>query len=298
MKKPYRTQAVRDLHWALTSPLLMSGECVVDPSLRQSQAAKYQGILREFDRRGSALDRAHAEVRSTSLGTYFEALVATWIDEIPTTRLAATNWQVYGGGGRTVGEFDLLFERGRQPWHWELAVKFYLGHPAEDGQFRWHDPNCRDRLDRKWAKMRGQQLRLAEHGAARRALETLGFDRDPISRALIAGYLFVPLESKFDVTFGPDINRRAPRGWWCWRSGLSQYRDNLDPRGERRWMTVAKPRWLSPVRASDEDRLFEFDEFCDRLSSRNAVMVAGLERDEFGWVEDTRGFVVHDDWPY
>lgn len=298
-KRRFRTQYARDLHWALKSPSLMDHPKVVAPKWGQKETARWRGVIRRLDRPGSALWKAVRRADIGGPGEYFELLVRTWIEEVPPARLKASNWQVYAGE-HTVGEFDLLFERDRTVWHWELAAKFYLGRPADDGQFRWFGPLGVDRLDRKWAKMRGQQLRLAGHHAASGSLGVLDIEEPPESRALIKGYLFEPMDPKMDPEMPPDINPNASMGWWARRSRLDERAARIeqftgvDPH-QLQWMVLPKKRWLSPAYVTEQDRLVGFDQLAGVLEGRDVMLVAGIAETKRGLREITRGFVVQED---
>jgi uncharacterized protein len=292
----YTTQAGRDLAWALTSPSLMDHDRVVSGRSGQLDLARNQGLMSRLDQSGSPLHEAVRDRRSKRLGEYFEILLTTWLDELPPAHLIAANEQVFSGE-RTVGEFDLLFRRDGRVHHWELAVKFYLGHPGPSGSAGWYGPNPIDRLDKKWTKMLRRQLRLAEHKAARRTLSALGVDDEVEPRAFIKGYLFEPLDERHAVDHHPDANARGLRGWWVHHGRLADFADTLDPTGELRWMRLSRLRWLSPARRSDRDKLFDLDGLAGFLRASRPSLVAGLAEGEDGWREVTRGFVVPDRWP-
>lgn len=274
----------------------MDHPTVVDPLWGIRETDRHRGLIKALDRPGSVLARAARGSDANRLGSYFEVLLETWIDEVPPAELAASNWQAYAGS-RTIGEFDLLFRRNGRVHHWELAVKFYLGHPASDGQFRWFGPNPKDRLDRKWAKIRGQQLRLHHHPAGQGALRFLGIDEEVASRAFIKGYLFVPLDDSLDVEYPPDINPGGLRGWWVHRPDLAANRRRLDPDGELQWMILPPLRWMSPAHRTDADRLMSFDTLTDVVPPGRPTLVVAMAPTKHGLRETTRGFVVPDRWP-
>lgn len=275
----------------------MRHRCVVNPTWRIRETARYQGLIKKLDRPRSALAKAVRNADVNGLGSYFEVLLRTWIEEVPPAQLTAANWQVYAGE-HTIGEFDLLFERDGRSWHWELALKFYLGHPAPDGQFRWYGPDPKDRLDRKWAKMRGHQLRLHTHPAAQGALGMLDIEGDVAPRAFIKGYLFLPLNNGYDVEFPPDVNPDGLRGWWVHRSELASRRKTLDPQGNRQWLLLDSRRWMSPVHIEDGDRLCSFDALTSVVPAHRPTLVAGVSPAGDEHRELTRGFVVPDTWPH
>lgn len=297
MRRRYETQFARDLWWALESPMLMEHPCTVEASWRHRETARYQGLFKKLDKSRRAPVKVVRPGAFNGPGEYFEVLIRTWLDEVPPADPIAANWQVYSGD-RTIGEFDLIFRRDGQIWHWELAVKFYLGHPAPDGQFRWYGPDPQDRLDRKWAKMRGQQLRLCRHPASAGALDVLGIDTELSSRAFIKGYLFVPLEDSYEVDFPPDINPSGLRGWWVHRGQLAAHGDMLDPERDKMWVRLPELRWMSPASVMDGDRLYPLDALISELPRGTPSLVAAVEPTSAGYRELSRGFVVPDGWPH
>ena len=298
MTPRFHTQYVRDLYWALRSPMLMDHPRTVDPALRLREPDRYRGLLTKLDKPRSALDETLRRSDINGLGDYFEKLIRLWIDEVPPATPIAANWQVFDAGN-TIGEFDLLFRRDATLWHWELAIKFYLGHPAPDGQFRWYGPDPSDRLDRKWAKMRGHQLRLHTHPAARDALSILNIDSSPISRAFIKGYLFLPLFGEFDLDYPPDINADGLRGWWAHHRHISALEDSLDVPPDTHWLMLPPKRWMSPAFVTNDDELHTIETLPSTVAYHRPTLLAGLHRDDNGqWRELTRGFIVPDKWPY
>ncbi len=293
----YRTQAARDLAWSLTSPSLMDHALAVDSAWGDLEFSRNQGLVSRLDRPDSALAGAVKARHSNRLGEYFEILMTTWVDQVPPATLIAANLQVPGGRG-TVGEFDLLFRRDRAVRHWELAIKFYLGHPGRFEEPRWYGPNPKDRLDKKWDKMLRRQLPLGDKRAAKKVLQGLGVDEPLESRAFIKGYFFDPLDAQWEVSEHRDANAHALRGWWVHRGQLAAFAERLDPTGERRWMTLPRLRWMSPARVDGRDRPRSFAQLTHKLPEHRHFLVAGLEETDAGLREVTRGFVVPDGWPW
>lgn len=292
----YGTQAVRDLAWALTSPSMMDHELAVGARFGELEFARNQGLLSRLDARDSELARAVQARQSNRLGEYFEILMTTWLDQVPPATLIAHNQQVHSGR-HTIGEFDLLFRRDRAVHHWELAIKFYLGHPDRFGEAKWSGPNPKDRLDKKWQKMLRRQLTLADKRPARQVLRKLGVDEAVEARAFIKGYFFDALDEELRVADHHDANPRALRGWWVHRGQLADFASALDPAGDLKWMTLPRLRWMSPARPTDRDRLRNFEILAATLPGHRHFLVAGLEQTDDGLREVTRGFVVPDGWP-
>jgi hypothetical protein len=275
---------------------MMAHELTVDERWGELELARNQGLMSRLDDRGSELVHALRNRQSGRLGEYFEILLITWLDQIPPATIVASNQQVYRGG-HTIGEFDLVFRRDRVVHHWELAIKFYLGHPGPHGEQSWYGPNPRDRLDKKWRKMCRHQLRLADKPAGKETLQKLGVDEPVEPAAFIKGYLFEPLDEAFAVDHHPHTNPHGLRGWWVHRGALVDFEERLDPTGERRWVTLSRLRWMSPACPFDDDTLMSFSMLHGTLPPNRASLVAGLEETEDGWREVTRGFVVPGRWP-
>lgn len=292
----YHTQAARDLAWALASPSMLDHELAVGGRWGELELARNQGLMSRLDARDSELAKAIRNRQSGRLGEYFEILLMTWLDQIPPATLIASNQQVYRGS-HTIGEFDLVFQRDRVVHHWELAIKFYLGHPGRNGEPLWLGPNPKDRLDKKWKKMLRHQLRLAERADGKKTLAKLGVDEPVEPGAFVKGYLFEPLDERFAVEHHADANPDGLRGWWVHRGDLADCEATLDPSGERQWMTLSRLRWMSPARVSDRDKPMSFSMLHGTLPPNRSFLVAGLEETDEGWREVTRGFVVPGGWP-
>lgn len=288
----YDHAAVRDLVWALSTPSLMNHEVCVDDHETTLDVLRHPGVLSRLDQPGSDLLKAVGAMRGNRLGDYFEILIETWLRQLPEVHFIASNVQVHGARG-TIGEFDMLFERDRTFWHWELATKFYLGIATPDGP-RWLGPNPRDRLDGKWQKMVDKQLVLAKRRSARGVLRRFNLRFAPEARAFIKGYLFEPL-SEIEFSEHPDANPHTPRGWWVHHRFLRAHRGDVELTGPLNWVVLPRLRWLAPARAQDASSLFDFDELAIKTQQTRPSLVAGIDP-ETG-LETTRGFVVHDNWP-
>lgn len=117
--------------------------------------------LAALDRDPAPLHAALARASATRLGRYAEALLGWFFAHGPSARLVAQNVAVRGEG-RTLGECDFLLEtRAGERLHWELAVKCYL-HAGGAALADFVGPNLRDRFDWKLAHLRDRQLRLSE----------------------------------------------------------------------------------------------------------------------------------------
>jgi uncharacterized protein len=291
------TQFGRDLAWALSSPSMMRHPLAIDDDWGPHELASHPGLLARLDRPGSPLDKAVSAATSGRLGEYFEVVMRTWLEEVPPAKLIASNLQIPAKGG-TLGEFDLLFRRDSVVWHWELAIKYYLGYREPAGAPMWYGPNPIDRLDIKWDKLLRRQLELSTKPAAREVLNRLGVDvRNIKPRAFIRGYLFDPLDPTFAAENHPDTSPDALRGWWCHRQALDAMRPAIEPDEALSWLVVPRLRWMSPVEVSDSDQLVRFEDLDSALPRHRPLMLAGLSMRSGELTERTRGFIVPPRWP-
>lgn len=294
MAKEYESQAVRDLIWAFETPSMVEHPLAVTGAEGEADLARNQGVLSMFDKVGSDLHRAVSGRSSDRLGEYFELLVTAWFRAISPAAVIAANEQVKGPDG-TLGEFDLVFARDNAFHHWELAIKFYLGHPGQNGEDLWFGPNPRDRLDQKWRKMKERQMELGQTRAGRAHLERMGVPRgeEVIPAAFLKGYLFEALNPDYRVATMEETNPYVPMGFWVHRGEFAAHQEELEVGSKMRWAQLSRLQWMSPAREGERLRSRSFGPFEHRLSRSNPSLVVGL----VDGVEVVRGFVVPDRWP-
>ncbi len=300
---PWTSPLVRDLAWSIGSPPLV---CPEDPGNLWPGGDWFRGQLSGFTAQLDAMDRdakATADLLARShdqrLGTYFESLLALWLEHDPRYELLARNLPVRqprkGGGRETLGELDMLVMNHalNRVEHWEVAVKFYLGRlPVTGGPAheQWVGPGLKDRLDTKVARLLDHQLRLPEHPRARALLHERGL-KVAGSRVFMKGRLFYPLTARP----GPPA-LAAPehlRGWWLRIGafpGPFKTRDWL-------WRCLSRREWLAPV-AEVPGRQPACLDACS-FARTEAIQKASWPRMVValsGGRELTRGFLVPDSW--
>ncbi len=165
-------QALRDLRWLLLSPPpLASGRFsaevqAFDPAQRELIEDWLESLQAAPDPLRQAMERHRAA--PLRLGRYAERLLEFFLRSGPTHRLVAANLPLRKASGSkgqqatTLGEIDFLLEDASgRPWHWELAVKFFLcvapGQQAQPEDFIGPDPT--DTLAGKLRTLFERQLR-------------------------------------------------------------------------------------------------------------------------------------------
>lgn len=161
----YRQPVVRDLAQLLLGQAPWHTGCEL-PHARLLGAHGLT-LLAELDAQPQPLLDALAQRPATRrLGRYVEALLHSWCQLAPHCQDIHANLALRDGG-HTLGEFDLLLRLDGEPWHLELACKYYL----VVGRHGEHcvGPNPHDAWQRKLAKLH-QQLRLSRHPLAAQTL--------------------------------------------------------------------------------------------------------------------------------
>lgn len=128
MKHLSHQQIARDIHWSLNSPSIINPDCdsrFICPASRpvhndQVTDSDYSELVEILHQR-----------RSHLLGIYYESLWQYILRHSEDYQLLACNLQVQDNH-QTLGEYDLILKSLRQEVfiHRELAIKYYLGLPA------------------------------------------------------------------------------------------------------------------------------------------------------------------------
>lgn len=226
------------------------------------------------------LDYLARHCPSRRLGLQYEALWHFFLLSDPQTRLIAHNIPVRDGNGRSLGEFDVLYQdlHSGDFIHLELAVKFFLELEAPlstDPLSRWLGPNSADRLDRKLARLHSHQLPLAVSQQGKEVLANLGVDRFQ-QQLRLGGILFHSREHS-NPAQDQQLNPYHQRADWI---RLAEHTQELGD-----WRILAKPDWLS-ARYQDGQPL---PENLETLVNKRPLMLIHAD--------GNRRFLVGNHWP-
>lgn len=297
----FEDATVRDLAWLLFAPDLLradtAGAKLAQPFASADEREATLAWLQALDTAPDPLHVRSRNPRSTRLGIYAESLLEFFLAHGPAARLIAANVPLRKHR-RTIGECDFLLETARGArLHWELAVKFYLhigdGAPGPARLSDYVGPNLQDRFDLKHARLLTHQLGLT----SRAEFAALDLDGPWDAQLFIKGRLFYHDDAALPA---PEVGERHLRGWWLtaseWRAGC----DAIDD--ARAWVVQPRLAWLASRRlhAGDAESLMaEAAAIHTRLQAATSpTMVASYVPDGAGgWMEESRGFIVPDDWP-
>ena len=255
---------VRDLAWALLqAPLFRAVPQLPESWLQTSWLDNnLPAWLNHLDNQPEALLAHLKDQRATRLGIYFEQLLSFYFSYYPRFELIAKNLQV-NDAKRTLGEYDfiVLDHNDKQYYHYEVAVKFYLGYPTEQQALansiaknralhNWHlwiGPNKKDSLAIKMNHLREHQLPLAHTNAGKAALRSIGLEDSTIhSKLLLTGCLYQPLSG----TIAPPrySHQNQANYQWLPHSQLNHadaFSNKMD------YIILPRQLWLADIQVND-----------------------------------------------
>ncbi|WP_430461990.1 DUF1853 family protein [Thalassolituus sp. LLYu03] len=268
-------QHQRDRTWSLLGPALLDTDW-------SPAAAPFLSHLNNDDLWATITGLPAPDYRSSRLGLMFETLWAQTLNAL-FPRVEA-NRQILEGQA-TRGELDLLLDDGRQHWHAELALKFYL---AANGD--WIGPNSRDHLPRKIRHTREHQLPLSQQTAVQEQLAAAGW-YPAQSVSVMKGCLFYRADEKAHAPEG--VNPDHWQGRWCFAREMA----GTLPAGD--WSLISKDQWLSPAVLPNRVTKEELVRYLTRhfASLSYPACAVRLSEGTLGWCEQQRWLIMPDHWP-
>ena len=169
----YHHPHVRNLAWVLSSPALLSylpnfhqPLMVLDDDFWQQHYQNYIPKLQALDLNPQQLTDFLNQHKNHRLGYYFEYLLLFWLQDknfhsFELIKHRATLFE----GKTTIGELDFLLKNQAtgKIEHWEVAIKFYLGHPPLNDALCWLGANDNDSFGRKLEHLAQKQFRYASY---------------------------------------------------------------------------------------------------------------------------------------
>lgn len=290
-----RHPAVRDLAWLLGAPALLAPEHY--PIWTDQQSGDLYSsalpLLQTLEHDPAPL-LAHLALRPVKrLGYYVENLLGFAFSRLPGWQVIAEHWPIRDQA-RTVGELDFLLQEPGHTGllHLECAFKIYLLHQPQAGIYGFYGPTARDRLHLKLDKLFRQQLPLSQREDIASQL-TL-----PIGSRLgwLKGWLFYPWGQPRVPIAG--LSPHHPSGWWQTQGSVQA---RLQVSGGY-WLVLPRPRWIAPAWLAADSHVLNGVEMAQWLNQHFAgnntpQMLLELAPVANGYMEQSRGIIVGDDWP-
>lgn len=274
-----------DLIWVFSSPNLLNEQFGDDFFTNQFTLAHFKALVLH-DNRPINLK----QFRINRLGFYFEDLVFFGLQYFPHLKIIAKN-QVISNNNKTIGEFDLIVQNIHTLayFHFELAVKFYIGTKPLNQLASWVGPNKSDKFKTKFDKLLKTQLQLARSNEAEIFLKQNNIKLSQ-SKLFVKGVLFYPLDEG-NTVYPAEVNPSHLKSWWCYPNQFkSVFANHLN------FTLVPKLNWFNFTQNSLKiDKILTLNQLLT-YSKNQPQMVAVLQQTPNGMVESTKGFLVPQNW--
>jgi uncharacterized protein len=242
----YYSPHVRNLAWVLSSPALLTylpnfhqPLIVLDDVFWQQHYQAYVPKLQALDLDPQPLTDFLTQHKNHRLGYYFEYLLLFWLQDkdfhsFELIKHRATLFE----GKTTIGELDFLIKNQTtgKIEHWEVAIKFYLGHPPLNDALCWLGANDNDSFGRKLEHLAQKQFRYACYQ-----------DYEIEQRCLVVkGRLFYPSSDKklLKVAEGATLDclsaQHLQSNWWRWDEFVQS-----QEAAQLTWRHVGRDEWLA-----------------------------------------------------
>ncbi|OZB20641.1 MAG: hypothetical protein B7X58_00580 [Marinobacter sp. 34-60-7] len=295
----FESPAVRHLAWLCQAPQLLHPAIGFSPM--RWLPGDYIERLQHWDTHPGAMPDRLREPAERRLGHYFERLYEVLLVDLLGWEVLLKN-QPVRRQGITLGELDFVVRNtaNDEIEHHEIAVKFYLGYPGDNGSpALWYGPNASDRLDLKTRHLVEHQSLMAQRPEARSMFESLGLGRPTRQRMFMPGYLFYP--QAVCVPEPEHVPDDHLRGRWIYLETLQQARQAPSgPMDTKHWVPLNKPHWLGPWHQPAEPDPVATETALDQVRSAGVPrLFAELAQCEAGgaWHEQARWFVMPPGWP-
>jgi len=283
---------LRRIHWAIFSPSLLAYPFRTNYFKDEKHEEIVLQKLNELDKKPDLVNAHFNNLGYMPMGKYFEQLLFFILDKDERYEVVLKNHQIKEGN-QTIGELDLIVrDLGTNCLeHWEIALKFYLQSNASPNHAQMIGPNAMDNLGRKMEKLTKYQMPLSNHSSVNYLVGVAKTE----PKLFMKGQFFYHLGN--EVMLPMEANPQHEKHWWC---HLSEIEGMINE--DFHWCILEKPNWIGIYQASETSRLLSSNQMTKHLISQlnlygNSILVAGMSLTRFGWTEQTRGFVVSENWP-
>lgn len=248
--------------------------------------------LRDLDNQPELVNAHFQNLGYMPMGKYFEQLIFFILKHDNRFELLLANHQIREGN-RTIGELDLIVNdvKTGKPEHWEIALKFYLQSDSSPEHQKLIGPNAIDNLGRKMEKLTQRQMPLSNHSSVK---YLVGAEKTE-PKLFLKGQLFYHLGKL--LVLPSNSNPNHEKYWWCYVSEMDEMiSDNL------KWCVLEKPDWIGQHQTNIDFKHFDSSQMKEHLTNHfqqhnNSILVVGMSQTETSWIEQTRCFVVNNNWP-
>ena len=283
---------LRQVQWAVFSPCLMTKPTPANYIRDEQHKKSLTALLLRLDENPSEVDAYFSSLRHMPMGKYFEQLVFFILERDERYEIVLQNHQIVEGK-ITIGEIDLIVRDtvSNQLEHWEIALKYYLQSTPSTDQSAMIGPDAKDNLAKKLKKLTEHQMQLSFHPQIMAMLNGETVE----SKLFMKGQFFYHLNEQEGLP--QDVNPNQEISKWCF---LSEVEEVLND--ELKWTIIHKPNWIGQITLTDDSTLLSAAQILDFLKEQfdyenESILCVGFSESNFGWIENTRGFVVSNRWP-
>jgi uncharacterized protein len=298
---PTTARCMADLAWLLQSPPLLNltprhfGAAVQAFDAEDAHHIKWWLSQLDANALHAYVAQALPSKAPMRLGRYAERLMEYFLRESGLFELVAANVPLRTMAGEntqrthtTVGEFDYLIKDASDaPWHWELAVKFYLCH-SNEASADVHDfkgPAGKDTLGLKLTKVFNKQLKHVPPAP----YDYIHW----LPAAYARGWMFYPHGAPLTVCNA--LNVQHLRGWWL---TIESFKKTAFESAH--FVHLPRLHWLAPYALNElpvmthleiVNFLVDYWLTSDVKQASAGQMIACVEPNGDCWRELSRGFV-------
>ena len=292
MSKRLQNIHLRRIEWAISSPSLMNYTFCIDYFRDENHKDSVNKMLAELDSNTNEVDAHFDGLRHMPMGKYFEQLVFYILDKDPRFELLLSNHQIIESK-KTIGELDVILKdlETNAIEHWELCLKYYLqGEPSLDQRLML-GPGAKDNMKRKVDKLIGHQMQLSKHPSILALVGTENIE----PKLFMKGHLFYHLDKLLVLSSNTNPNHK--KYWWSYVSEMDEMISD-----ELKWCMLEKPDWVGQHQTNIDFKNLASNTLKANIEEHfkqdnRSILIAGMTQNEMGWIEQTRGFVVNNNWP-
>ena len=293
-----KNKIVRDIEASIKSPFLLNDEKQLPIDFLSIDNDVLEIWLTKLDNNPAELIEFTERYKTRRLGRYFENLLHFYFLFHPNIKVLEMGRQIFDGK-RTIGEMDFVLKNKstKEIVHIETALKYFAKEKYKSDFYSFICPSGERTFGDKLDKTFNKQLKITELPQTKAYLGKANLL--PLkSYHYIKGTLFYHPSELKDFTH-PNLNCQHKKGWWILENEVDTLSDLS------KFKITHKLKWLSEevfVKGTNEVGLMAKKELISELKthfeiiSQGQLIVEFIEKENL-WVENSRGFVLGNNWP-
>ncbi len=299
--KDIRNPLVKELIWSISSPQILHYNGPVYSTLAHDwwidKIEQNSEFYFHLDKHPSLLESALRPFEHIPLGKRHELFIRFFLEHTPSINLILHSFQIIEKN-KTLGEIDFIFsdQDSGITYQLEVACKFFLQHKRSKNWNNFIGPNGNDKLENRVEKTI-RQLTLSNHEQVQNHLINIPHS-EIIPVASLRGFIFHHYKQLSKALTPKSSTKNYNAGWYCFENEMPQFFAN-----NNYWSITKKRSWLAPIHLElDAPNVMSSEDTITLCKtqfklSKHSIALVQLEATSKGFVEMSRGFVVHNSWP-